>query len=79
MIGMKCPFCKIAITADARVATCRCGVVYHDETAESHPEIPEQDRLNCLSKVRACLSCSRTVTLEESLVWDPGTLSPQAE
>ncbi len=78
MIGVRCPFCKLAITGDTFVATCRCGVVYHDEDAESHPAIPEEDRLNCVQKVRACLSCSRPVTLEESLVWDPGTLSPQA-
>lgn len=78
MIGLKCPFCKIAVDADTRVAACRCGVLYHAESAESHPAIAEEDRLNCLSKVRACLSCSRPVALEEFLVWDPGELSPPA-
>jgi hypothetical protein len=73
-ISEKCPFCRIPVTIDTRIVTCQCGVVYHHETEESHPAIDEKDRLNCLSKVRVCLSCSRPVTLEEYLVWDPGTL-----
>lgn len=73
-IGVKCPFCRIPVTHDTRVVSCRCGVVYHHETEESHGAINEKDRLDCLSKIRVCLSCSRPVTLEESLVWDPETL-----
>lgn len=74
LIGKKCPFCRIPVTADTQVVTCRCGVVYHHETEASHGAIVEKDRLNCLSKVSVCLSCSRPVTLDEYLIWDPGTL-----
>jgi hypothetical protein len=74
LIGKKCPFCRIPVTNDTRIVTCRCGVVYHHETEASHGAIAEKDRLNCLSKIRLCMSCSRPVTLEEYLVWDPGTL-----
>jgi hypothetical protein len=73
-IGLKCPFCRIPVTNDTRIVTCRCGVVYHHETEESHEAIGEDDRLDCLSKVRVCLSCSRPVTLQEYLSWDPNTL-----
>jgi len=71
MIGQKCPFCRIPIDKDTSVVSCRCGVVYHKETAESHGHVEAADRLNCFEKVRACLSCNRPVTLNESLVWDP--------
>ncbi len=74
MIGKKCPFCRIPIDRDTRVVTCRCGVVYHLETDESHPDVDESDRLACFNKVRKCLSCSREVTFEESLVWGPAGL-----
>jgi len=74
MISMKCPFCKIPFSEDTQIVTCRCGVAYHFETDKSHPEIEEEERLNCLSRLQVCLSCSRPVSLEESLVWDPQTL-----
>jgi hypothetical protein len=74
MIGKKCPFCRIPVTNETHVVTCRCGVIYHHETEESHGAIDEKDRLNCFSKVSVCLSCNRPVTLGEYLVWDPETL-----
>ena len=69
---LKCPFCQMNFTEDTRVVSCRCGCVYHDETAKSHPELAENDRLNCFEKVKGCcLNCHRPLTLDEYLVWDP--------
>jgi hypothetical protein len=73
-LGQRCPYDKIEITKDTRVVTCRCGCVYHFETSESHPDLQEEDRLNCLAKVRLCLSCNRPLTLEPVLVWNPAEL-----
>lgn len=74
MLGQKCPYCRVPIDKDTRVVSHRCGAIYHHETAESHPQVPEKDRLNCFTEIRGCLSCNRPVTLEEFLVWDPATL-----
>ncbi len=68
---LKCPFCRMRPTAETRVVSCRCGAVYHHETAESHPEKKAEERLNCFAKVQACLSCGRKMSLEEYLIWDP--------
>jgi hypothetical protein len=75
-LGLRCPYCTIPITDETRIAVCRCGVAYHHE-----PPAPEADRngddterLDCLSNVRACLSCGRPVALQQFLVWDPSTL-----
>ncbi len=73
-LGQRCPYDKIEIAKDTRVVTCRCGCVYHWETMESHPDIKDEDRLNCLEKVRLCLSCNRPVTLAPVLVWDPSEI-----
>ena len=71
---LKCPFCRMK-PADAkpttRVVSCRCGVVYHHETAESHPDKEVEKRLNCFEKVKACLSCGREMSLNEYLIWNP--------
>ena len=74
MLGKKCPYCRVPIDKDTRVVSHRCGAVYHHETAESHPNVADDDRLKCFSEIRACVSCNRPVTLEEFLVWDPATL-----
>lgn len=74
LLGKKCPFCLLALTSATRIRVCKCGTPYHDETVESHPDMPEEDRLRCFEKVRACLSCGRAVTVEEYLVWDPRSL-----
>jgi hypothetical protein len=74
LVGKKCPFCSLAITAQTRIGVCRCGAPYHHETAESHPEIAEEDRLCCFTRARACLACSRELTSEEYRLWDPGSL-----
>jgi len=70
-VGKKCPFCRIPIDAKTHVVTCRCGAVYHNETAESHPDTAEADRLRCLDKIKTCLSCNRPLSLAEHLTWDP--------
>ncbi|MFV1965913.1 MAG: hypothetical protein ACC628_10850, partial [Pirellulaceae bacterium] len=71
IIGQKCPVCAIEIDKNTSVVTCRCSAVYHDETVDSHPDVDEQDRLNCFEKIKTCLSCGREVTSEEYLEWDP--------
>jgi hypothetical protein len=73
-LNLKCPFCRIPVDDKTRIVTCRCGAPYHHETAESHPDTAENDRLKCFEKVKTCLSCSREITLREHLVWDPATL-----
>lgn len=73
-VGKKCPFCRMPITADTYVATCRCGAVYHNETGESHPDLSEEDRLDCVSKVQTCLACGHELKLSEHLLWDPESL-----
>lgn len=74
LIGKKCSFCRIPATETTRIVTCRCGAFYHSETVESHPNVSDEDRLKCLERIKKCLSCGRTVTLDEYLVWDPGTM-----
>lgn len=74
LLGKKCPFCMLPLTAQTRIFVCRCGAPYHHETAESHPDMVEADRLRCFEKVRACLSCGRAIVAEEYLVWDPKSL-----
>lgn len=74
LIGRKCAHCRIPASAETRVVTHRCGALYHCETAESHPEVSEGDRLNCYEKVSACLSCKRELTQQPYLAWDPRSL-----
>lgn len=69
----RCPCCRIPLDKETQVVTCRCGVAYHRESAESHPDVAEEDRLNCFEQIRVCLSCKRPLSLKESLVWDPST------
>lgn len=77
LVGQECPACAIEIQAEpaTQVVTCRCGAVYHHETAESHPHVPVEERLDCASRIKACLRCEQELTTEEKLVWDPATLS----
>ena len=70
-LGLRCPCCKIEVTSGTHVVSCRCGCVYHNESAQSHPDLDAEDRLNCFEKVRVCLSCNRPLTLDPVLVWDP--------
>jgi hypothetical protein len=75
LVGKKCPMCRLPVDGKTRVVACRCGAPYHAETAESHPDVAEADRLRCIEKVKACLSCGRPeVTVKEYLVWDPASL-----
>jgi hypothetical protein len=73
LLGVKCPFCRLAFTPETRVVGHRCSdsIAYHWETAESHPHIPAEDRLDCFAKLRDCQSCNRPLVLEEYLAWDP--------
>jgi hypothetical protein len=71
VLNKPCPFCQIPITDDTRIYLCPCGAPYHHETAESHPQIEENERLNCFAKIEKCLSCGRRLTLDEFLEWDP--------
>jgi hypothetical protein len=73
LVGAKCPYCRIPVAADSRVFVHRCGVPYHLETEDSHPQLAAEDRLDCFHHVRTCLSCNRPMSLEESLAWDPAT------
>lgn len=74
MLKQSCPVCRIPLTQETHVITCRCHVAYHHETGESHPDAAASDRLNCFEQIRVCLSCNRPLTLGESLVWDPATV-----
>lgn len=74
LIGKKCAHCRLAATAETRIVTHRCGVIYHHETEESHPHLAKEDRLNCFEKVGTCHSCKREMNLHPHLVWDPRSL-----
>ena len=69
----KCAYCKLPFDESTRVVSHRCGAVYHDETAETHPDVTEKDRLGCLQQIGHCLCCRRPISLEPYLVWDPST------
>lgn len=73
-LRLRCPCCKIEVSSDTRVVSCRCGCVYHNESAESHPDLEAEDRLNCFEKVRICLSCNRPLSVDPILVWSPGEI-----
>lgn len=70
----KCPFCKLTVTPDTVVVSCRCGAVYHRESETTHPQLTPDDLLSCQTKISTCLACGRLVSLEESLDWDPAIL-----
>ena len=74
VLNKPCPFCQIPLTDDTRVYLCPCGAAYHYETAESHGHVEESERLNCFGKIEKCHSCSRRLSLEEFLEWDPATM-----
>lgn len=46
LLGKKCPLCRLAPDPQSRVLVCVCGAPYHWETAGSHPQTPEKDRLH---------------------------------
>ncbi|MCH8017686.1 MAG: hypothetical protein IH917_13800 [Acidobacteria bacterium] len=71
LLGRECIFCQIPVEKGTRVVVCHCGQAVHHETADSHPNVTEEDRLCCFEQVKDCLSCSRTLTLEPHLLWDP--------
>jgi hypothetical protein len=73
LVGTKCPSCRIPVAEDSQVYVHRCGVPYHLETEDTHPQLAAEDRLDCFHNVRTCLSCNREMTLAETLAWDPTT------
>jgi hypothetical protein len=74
LLGKQCPFCRLACDEKTRVVTCHCGAPYHFEAADSHPNTPADDRLECFTKVQTCLACNRPLTREPHLLWDPSEL-----
>lgn len=74
-LGKKCPVCRLKIVAATRIVAHRCGVAYHHESAESHPDVNDEDRLKCFSQIEKCLSCGRIATLNETLSWDPAEVA----
>lgn len=71
LLGKECVFCGIPVEKGTRVVVCHCGQAVHFESADSHPDVAEEDRLSCFEQVKNCLSCSRTLALEPYLLWDP--------
>jgi len=71
LLGKDCIFCAIPLEKRTRVVVCHCGQAVHYESADSHPGVAEEDRLCCFEQVKNCLACSRTLTLEPYLLWDP--------
>ena len=71
LLGRECIFCQIPVEKGTRVVVCHCGQAVHYESEDSHPDVAEEDRLCCFEQVKKCLSCSRTLTLEPYLLWDP--------
>jgi len=71
LLGKDCIFCGIPVEKGTRVVVCHCGQAVHFESKDSHPDVAEEDRLGCFEQVKKCLACSRTLTLEPYLLWDP--------
>jgi hypothetical protein len=71
LLGKKCLMCRLPLDAQTRVVTCHCGGHFHHETLDSHPHVPDTDRLDCFSKIEACLACGRTLTTSDYLLWYP--------
>ena len=71
LLGKACNFCQIPVEKGTRVVVCHCGQAVHHESEDSHPDVAKEDRLCCFEQVKSCLACSRTLTLEPHLLWDP--------
>ncbi|MDY0167777.1 MAG: hypothetical protein RBS80_14610 [Thermoguttaceae bacterium] len=69
-LGQKCPACSLTFDSGTALVSCACGAAYHHETAQSHPDLPGKDRLDCFSRVGKCQNCKHDLTTEEYLVWD---------
>ncbi len=74
MLGRQCRFDKIPVDEKTWVVSCWCGEVYHHETDGTHPSLPDEERLDCLSKIKKCQTCGRKLTTVPYLTWDPETL-----
>jgi hypothetical protein len=73
LLNKECPICKIPFAADTRVGMCRCGQFYHFETAQSHPQVSDENRLNCFQQARVC-HCGASLTAEEQWTWSADDL-----
>lgn len=73
-VGQKCSLCKLPFDAGSFVVSCRCGALYHHETAETVPEMPSEDRCACGADIKACLVCGLPISTEPFLSWDPSDL-----
>ena len=73
ILGQECPICKIPFDADTRVGACRCGQFFHFETPESHPDVSDEDRLDCFQRTGIC-HCRAALITEEQLLWSPEEL-----
>lgn len=71
ILGDQCPYCRIPFNDATQVAFHECNVAYHHETEQSHPDLPETERLACFTRLKHCLSCQHEMRLDERLVWDP--------
>ncbi len=71
LLGRECIFCQIPVEKGTWVVVCHCGQAVHFESEDSHPDVAEEDRLCCFEQVKKCLACSRTLTVEPYLLWDP--------
>ncbi len=71
MVGQKCPCCQLPMEPGSVCVSCKCGLIYHNESEASHPDLLADDRLNCFSKLKNCLACKRELTQEPYLAWDP--------
>ncbi len=72
--GVRCAFCRLAFDKSTHILTHQCGLAFHDESEETHPEIPESDRLQCASRLAVCLGCKTPLSREPYLVWDPASI-----
>jgi hypothetical protein len=70
----RCPHCRDPFLPDTRVVSCYCGDFFHWETAESHPHLAEEDRLDCAERARICKRCQHELTTHGYRVWDPVSL-----
>ncbi|MEA1950846.1 MAG: hypothetical protein U9N87_05645 [Planctomycetota bacterium] len=71
-----CPCCLIPFDSQSStiVATCKCGLAYHKESPESHPDLDDSERLDCFGQIGTCSKCGRELTTQPSLAWDPQEL-----
>lgn len=68
LLGQKCAGCQVPFDDATALVSCSCGVGYHHETGESHPELPDKDRLDCFARVGKCLHCQHALTTDDYIL-----------